>query len=64
MQREEEEKTGGGWNQKGKRRRWKPKSFWNGAEGVPGYFDGEGHHEWEQVKCSRREIEAPGEEGE
>ena len=30
-------------------------------EGVPGYPDGEGH-EREQVKSSRREREAPGEE--
>ena len=41
----------------------KPKFFWNRVEGVPGYPDGEGHHEREQVKSSRRESEAPGEEG-
>ena len=40
------------------------KVFWNGVEGVPGCPDGEGHHEREQVKSSRRESEAPGEEGE
>ena len=32
-------------------------------EGVSRYPDGEGHHEREQVKSSRRESEAPGEEG-
>ena len=47
MRREEEEETRGGWNQKGKRRRWKPKFFWNGVEGLPEYPDGEGHHERE-----------------
>ena len=34
------------------------------GEGVPGYRNGEGHHEREHVKSSRRESEAPGEEGE
>ena len=33
-------------------------------EGAPGYPDGEGRHERVQVKSSRRESEAPGEEGE
>ena len=28
--------------------------FWNGAEGVPGYFDGEGHHEWEQSEMFQK----------
>ena len=40
------------------------KFFWNGVEDVPGYPDGEGHHERGQVKGSRRESEAPREEGE
>ena len=55
---------GGGWNQKGKRRRQKPKFLRNGVEGVPGYPDGEGRHEWVHVTSSRMESEAPGEEGE
>ena len=38
--------------------------LWDGVEGVPGYPDGEGRHERVQVKRSRRESEAPGEEGE
>ena len=37
--------------------------FWNEVEGVPGYPD-EGRHERVQVQSSRRESEAPGEEGE
>ena len=32
----------------------------NGVEGVPRHPDGEGRHEWVQVKSSRRESEAPG----
>ena len=40
------------------------KVFWKGVEGVLGCPDGEGHHEQEQVKSSRRQSEAPGEEGE
>ena len=62
MPREVEEKIRRGWNQKEKRRRWKPKFFGNGVEGVPGYPDGEGHYEWVQVKKSRSESEVPGEE--
>ena len=37
---------------------------WNGVEGVPRYPDGEGRHERWQVKNSRRQSDAPGEEGE
>ena len=40
------------------------KVLWKGVEGVPGYPDGEARHERAQVKSSRRESEAPGEEGE
>ena len=40
------------------------KVLWKGVEGAPGYPDGEGPHERVQVKSSRRESEAPGEEGE
>ena len=64
MRREEEEKTLGGWNQKAKRRRWKPPFFGKGWKAFPGYPDGEGPHEREQLKSSRRESDAPGEEGE
>ena len=36
--------------------------LWNEAEGVPENPIGEGHHERAQLKSSRRESEAPGEE--
>ena len=38
--------------------------LWNEAEGVPANPDGESHHERAQAKSTRREREAPGEEGE
>ena len=38
--------------------------LWNDAEGVPANPDGESHHERAQAKSTRREREAPGEEGE
>ena len=38
--------------------------LWDGVEGVPGYPDGEGRHEQVQGKSSRKESEAPWEEGE
>ena len=38
--------------------------WWNEAEGVPVNPDGEGHREQAQAKSTRREREAPGEEGE
>ena len=59
-----EKKTRGGWNQKGKRETLETKVVSNGVEGVHVNPNGEGHHEREQVKSSRRESEAPGEEGE
>ena len=59
MRREDEEKTGGAGTRRGSGAAGN-QSFWNGMEGVPGYLDGEGHHEREQVKSSRRESEAPG----
>ena len=37
--------------------------LWNEVEGVPVNPDGEGRHERAQAKSSRREREAPGEEG-
>ena len=40
------------------------KFFSDGMEGVHVDPDGEGRHEREQVKSSRRESEAPGEDGE
>ena len=40
------------------------KVLWNEAEGVPANLDGESHHERAQAKSTRREREAPGEEGE
>ena len=64
MRREDEEKTGGGWNHKGETEPPETKVFWKEVEGVLGYPDGEGHHERVQVKSSRRESEAPREEGE
>ena len=36
----------------------------HGVEGVNVDPDGEGRHEWERMKKSRRQSEAPGEEGE
>ena len=60
MRREEKKETGGGWNQRGKRRRQKPKFY--GTEWVPEHPDGEGHHERVQVKSFRRKSDAPGEE--
>ena len=38
--------------------------LWNEAEGVPVNPDFVGHHERAQAKSSRKEREAPGEEGE
>ena len=38
------------------------KVFWNGVECVHADPNGEGHHQRVQVKSSRRQSEAPGEE--
>ena len=54
----------GGWNQKEKRSRWKSDGVSNRVDGVHVDPNGEGRLEREQVKNSRRQSEAPGEEGE
>ena len=64
LRRGEEEKMGGGWNQKERGETLETEVFWNGVEGIPGYPYGEGHHKRVQVKSSRRESKTPGEEGE
>ena len=64
MRREDEEKTGGGWNQKGKRRRWKPEFFGTGWKASLDTLMVKVTMSGGQVKSSRRESEAPGEEGE
>ena len=54
----------GDWNQKEKRRRWKPKFYEKGWKASQDTLpDGEGRHERVHVISSRRESEAPGEEG-
>ena len=60
------EKEEDGWRlePEGETETLKTKVLWNGVECIPGYPDGEGRHERVQVKSSRRESEAPGEEGE
>ena len=61
---EGKKRRGGGWNQKGETETPAVIVLWNEAEGVPVKPNGEGHHERTQAKSSRRESEAPGEEGE
>ena len=56
-------KTGGGWNQK-ETETPETTVLWSEVDGVPVNPDGEGRHERVQAKSSRRESEAPGEEGE
>ena len=76
MQDEQEVTNETSWNTTRRRRedgwRLKPegetetletKVFWNGVEGVPGYPYGESGDERVQVESSRKESEAPGEEG-
>ena len=64
MKGDERKKMHGGWNQKEKRRCWRPESWRTGLKASYVDLNGEGHHERAQVKKSRRQSEVPGEEGE